>query len=98
MGGIRVGSEEHKALFCRELVQSHDPFEPSQIHWPDLDSDALARLKALPIWNEALRARTGLGLRPIFDARRAWVIGRQLVGHVRQATRVGGDGSGDGFT
>jgi hypothetical protein len=54
-------------------------------------------------WAAYLRARTGFALRPIFDARRAWIIARQLIGHARQATRVGGgegsdDGDGDGFT
>jgi len=52
---FRVGSEAHKELFCRTFVETHRPFEPEAIAWPDLDDEALARLKGLPVWNEAAR-------------------------------------------
>jgi hypothetical protein len=216
-----VGSAEHKRLLCEEFVRTHRAFEPEDIRWPDLDAEGLRRLKALPIWNEAikteaftalevqtlgrvesdpvlagaidlqgyeegrhaailrlltnhygipvdpfdppqppedplwafmstgyaecldsffafglfamgkrsqyfpaelidifdpimqeearhilfivnwaasLRARTAAALRPVFDARRAWTIGKQLIGHARMATRMGGDESQQGFT
>ena len=54
-GRFRVGSEAHKELFCRAFVETHRPFEPEAIVWPDLDAAALARLKGLPVWNEAAR-------------------------------------------
>jgi hypothetical protein len=216
-----IGSEDHKKTFCRVFVESHVPFEPESIRFPDLDEESLRRLKALPIWNEALRteaatavevqslgrvesdpvlaeaivlqgyeegrhaailslltrhygidvapfrapappddplwtflstgygecldsffafglfaigersgyfparltdifdpimqeearhilfivnwaaylrARAPLALRPAFDARRAWTIARQLVGHARQALQFGGAGTQEGFT
>ena len=52
---FRVGSEAHKELFCRTFVETHRPFEPEAIVWPTLDDEALARLKGLPVWNEAVR-------------------------------------------
>jgi hypothetical protein len=63
VGAIKIGSEEHKALFCREFVKTHDPFEPSRIDWPELDEPTLARLKALPIWNEAVQTETETALK-----------------------------------
>jgi hypothetical protein len=52
---IRIGSEDHKRLFCRTFVETHDPYRPEEIVWPDLDPAALGRLKGLPVWNEAVR-------------------------------------------
>ena len=54
-GRFRIGSEAHKELFCRGFLESHRPFEPESIVWPDLDAEAVARLKGLPVWNEAAR-------------------------------------------
>jgi hypothetical protein len=216
-----IGSAEHKRLFCRVFLETHVPFDPDTIRWPELDTESLARLKALPVWNDAvrteaatalevqtlgsverdpmiaeaitlqgyeegrhaavlriltqryaipvnsfeipppprdpvwtfmstgygecldsffafglfaigkrsryfpgalidifepiiqeearhilfivnwasyLRARQGFLLRPAFDVRRGWTILKQLIGHARQATRVGGAGSEGGFT
>ncbi len=215
-----IGSAEHKRLFCSVFLETHIAFDPDAIRWPELDTESLARLKALPIWNDAvrteattalevqtlghverdpvlaeaitlqgyeegrhaavlknltqryaipvdafktplpprdpvwtfmstgygecldsffafglfaigkrsgyfpealidifepiiqeearhilfivnwacyLRARKGFLLRPAFDVRRTWIILKQLIGHVRQATRVGGTGSEEGF-
>jgi len=52
-------------------------------------------------WAAYLRARAGLAGRPAFDARRAWIVWQQLIGHARQALRAGSGGeedSGAGFT
>jgi hypothetical protein len=62
-GALRIGSDEHKALFCRTFVETHDPFRPDEIVWPSLDAVSLARLKALPIWDEAVRTETETALR-----------------------------------
>lgn len=53
-GTVRLGSEEHKELFCREFIATHDPFEPADIAWPDLDAVARERLASLPVWDEAV--------------------------------------------
>ncbi|MGH6881187.1 hypothetical protein [Hypericibacter sp.] len=54
-GRIILGTEAHKQLFCRMLLDSHDPYKPAVIDWPKLDEDAFARLTGLPIWDMAVR-------------------------------------------
>jgi hypothetical protein len=49
-----VGSEEHKQLFCRTFIDTHDSYEPSAIEWPEIDAESRARLAGLPIWDEAV--------------------------------------------
>jgi hypothetical protein len=51
---LRIGSEEHKRLFCGLMLDTHDPFDPATLRWPVLDADSRARLRALPFWNVAL--------------------------------------------
>ncbi len=63
MEAIRIGSEEHKALFCRTFVETHDPFRPAEIVWPDLDAESLGRLKALPVWDEAARTEAATAVK-----------------------------------
>lgn len=48
------GSPEHRDLFCRSLLDTHVPFDPAEISWPELDAAALERLRALPFWGEAV--------------------------------------------
>ncbi len=49
-----IGSEEHKRLFCRMLIDTHDPFDPEHIAWPKIDADDRRRIAALPFWNDAI--------------------------------------------
>lgn len=58
-----IGSEEHKRAFCRSFVETHVPFRPADIAWPNLDAASLARLSALPIWNEAVRTEAETALK-----------------------------------
>ena len=51
---IRPGSEQHKALFSRMLLDTHNPYKPAVIDWPKLDPDARDRLASLPIWDTAV--------------------------------------------
>jgi hypothetical protein len=60
---LRVGSSEHKELFCRTFIQTHDPFVPAEIRWPDLDAAGLERLKGLPVWNEAARTEAATAVK-----------------------------------
>jgi hypothetical protein len=53
-GGFRLGSEEHKQLFCRMLLDSFDPYKPAIIDWPELEGDDLRRLTSLPFWRVAV--------------------------------------------
>lgn len=60
---IVVGSDEHKLLLCRVFVETHDPYKPGEIVWPDLDPESLARLKALPVWDEATRTEAATAVK-----------------------------------
>ncbi len=54
-GPVRLGSETHKVLFCRTLLDTFDPYKPAVIDWPALDSAARDRLVKLPIWDIAVQ-------------------------------------------
>ena len=49
-----VGSEEHKRLFCRTFIDTHQPYRPEDLPFPDIDRDSRERLLSLPIWDEAV--------------------------------------------
>jgi hypothetical protein len=55
LGRVRLGSDAHKTLFCRTLLDTFDPYKPAVIDWPELDADARERLVSLPIWDIAVQ-------------------------------------------
>jgi hypothetical protein len=55
LGPIRLGSERHKILFSRMLLDTFNPYKPAVIDWPKLDADARDRLVGLPIWDIAVQ-------------------------------------------
>jgi hypothetical protein len=54
-GPIALGSPAHKDLFCRMLLETHNPYKPHAVAWPQLDDAARARLVGLPIWDIAVQ-------------------------------------------
>ena len=54
-GPFRLGGEAHKQLFCRTLLETHNPYKPAVIDWPKLSPDALKRITSLPIWDIAVQ-------------------------------------------
>jgi len=62
-GPIRLGSEEHKVLFCRMLLETFNPYRPAVIDWPQLSDDARERLTSLPIWDIAVQTEGKASLR-----------------------------------
>ena len=52
---IRRGSDAHKSLFCRTLLDTFNPYKPAVIDWPELDAGARERLVSLPIWDIAVQ-------------------------------------------
>lgn len=62
-GHIRIGSEAHKRLFCRMLLDTHNPYKPAVIAWPALSDDALRRITSLPIWDIAVQTEGKARLR-----------------------------------
>ncbi|HKE36771.1 MAG TPA: hypothetical protein VKB39_05025 [Candidatus Baltobacteraceae bacterium] len=59
---MRIGSDEHKELFCRAFIDGHKPYEPPDMAWPDLDEISLARLRAIPVWTMALEVENSAGV------------------------------------
>lgn len=60
-----LGSEAHKRLFCRTLLDTHDPYRPALIDWPKLDEETRNRIVSLPIWDIAVatEGRAGMNVR-----------------------------------
>ena len=42
-GPVRSGSEQHKSMFCRMLLDTFNPYKPAVIDWPKLDDEARER-------------------------------------------------------
>jgi hypothetical protein len=64
-GTLRLGSEQHLELFCRQLLETHDPYKPAVIDWPRLDAETRDRIVGLPIWDIAVQTegRAGVNVR-----------------------------------
>jgi hypothetical protein len=58
---IEAGSEAHKALFCRQFVESHIVFDPETLPWPELTPVELERLRAVPFWQEVYHTERRAG-------------------------------------
>ncbi len=61
-GPIRFGSDEHKRLFCKTLLDTHNPYKPAVIDWPKLDKETEQRITSLPIWDIAVQTENRAGL------------------------------------
>ncbi|CAG9244100.1 ferritin-like domain-containing protein [Paraburkholderia unamae] len=62
-GPITIGSDEHRRMFCRMLLDTHDPYRPAVLDWPRLEPDALRRLTSLPIWDIAVQTEGRASIR-----------------------------------
>src|SRR5215204_955062 len=69
-GAIRPGSERHKSAFCRMLLDTHNPYRPAVIDWPQLDPEARDRLVSLPIWDIAVQTEGKASTRVLSYAER----------------------------
>ena len=58
---MKIGSEQHKELFCRWFIDSNLAYEPTDLAWPDLDEHSLAFLHAVPVWRSALEVEVNAG-------------------------------------
>jgi hypothetical protein len=67
---FRIGSDEHKRVFCRMLLDTHDPYRPAVIDWPKLGPEAFDRLTGLPICNIAVQieGRASIAVRTYGEA------------------------------
>ena len=60
---IALGSEAHKTLFCRMLLDSFNPYRPTLLSWPKLSDAERQRLVGLPIWDIAVQTEANAALR-----------------------------------
>ena len=51
---VEAGTEEHKEVFCRQFLDTHKPFTPEELDWPDLSQETIEKLKGFPIWDYAI--------------------------------------------
>ena len=51
---VEAGSAEHRRILAKFFVNTHVEYEPESIEWPPLPPEDLARLAALPFWQEAV--------------------------------------------
>jgi hypothetical protein len=58
---VEIGSEEHKTLFCRTLIDTHLPYDPAAMDWPEVTEEVRTRLTALPIWDTAVHIEEKAG-------------------------------------
>lgn len=58
---MKIGSEEHKRLFCHNFIETHRRFEPPELPWPALNDDELGRLRAVPFWQEVFHTERRAG-------------------------------------
>ena len=52
LSNLRIGSPEHRDLFCRTFIETHLPFEPEDLPWPRLEARlrrAVARVSVLEL-------------------------------------------------
>ena len=61
-GPVRLGSADHLMLFSRMLLDTHDPYRPAVIDWPELEPQVRDKIVSLPIWDMAVQTegRTGM--------------------------------------
>ncbi|KUZ77026.1 aminomethyltransferase [Burkholderia ubonensis] len=62
-GPVKIGSDAHKQMFCRMLLDTHNPYKPAVIDWPPLKPKELERLTSLPIWDIAVQTEGRASIR-----------------------------------
>lgn len=58
---MRIGSPEHKELFCRSFIETHEAYEPRDLPWPELDPASIEILRSIPVWSMALQVEVNAG-------------------------------------
>jgi hypothetical protein len=58
---IKVGSNAHKELFCRQFLETHELYDPAELPWPELDDVQLGRLRSVPFWQEVYHTERRAG-------------------------------------
>ncbi|RUT24564.1 hypothetical protein C0V97_15940 [Asaia sp. W19] len=84
MSVIEPGSEAHKHYFCQQFIDTHQVFDPETLPWPELTDEELARLRAVPFWQEVYHTERRAGA--IVDAFTPQIIDPE----VKEAVRLQG--------
>jgi len=63
MTPIEIGSDAHRDLFCGEFIATHDPYDATRMPWPELDDQAIQRLRSMPFWDEAISTESDVALK-----------------------------------
>lgn len=58
---IKVGSDAHKELFCKQFIETHQLYDPATLPWPELDEAQLERLRSVPFWQEVYHTERRAG-------------------------------------
>ncbi|RUT24371.1 hypothetical protein C0V97_16995, partial [Asaia sp. W19] len=81
MSVIEPGSEAHKHYFCQQFIDTHQVFDPETLPWPELTDEELARLRAVPFWQEVYHTERRAGA--IVDAFTPQIIDPEVKEAVR---------------
>lgn len=59
---VTLGSDEHRRLMARMMLDTHDPYRPALIHWPPLSEETRQKIVSLPIWDIAVQTEGRAGM------------------------------------
>lgn len=59
---MKVGTPQHRDLFCRTFIDGHVAYAPEKLPWPDLEQKYLDRLRSIPFWGiaKAMERKAGI--------------------------------------
>jgi len=59
---MKVGTPQHRDVFCRTFIDGHVAYEPENLPWPQLEQRYLDRLHAIPFWGiaKAMERKAGI--------------------------------------
>ena len=58
---MKIGSDEHRDLFCRQFFATYTEYDPETLPWPELTEEELTRLRTVPFWQEVLHTEKRAG-------------------------------------
>ncbi len=58
---MKIGSIEHRDLFCNHFIATYTEYDPATLPWPELDEAGLQRLRTVPFWQEVLHTERRAG-------------------------------------
>jgi hypothetical protein len=59
---MKVGTPQHRDVFCRTFIDGHVAYEPENLPWPEPEQKYLDRLRAIPFWGiaKAMERKAGV--------------------------------------